>query len=82
MNVDIKLMCCLLVFTIMNCNSYAQETVTDYDGNVYNTVIIGDQVWLKENIKSLHYSDGTPIPSVIAYNNSDSLAQIYGRLYT
>lgn len=57
-------------------------TVTDYDGNVYHTVTIGNQVWLKENLKSIHYADGTPIPDVVAYNNSDSMAQIYGRLYT
>ena len=61
---------------------YAQETVTDYDGNVYNIVTIGDQVWLKENLKSLHYSDGTSIPGVLSYNNDDSLAEIYGRLYS
>jgi uncharacterized protein (TIGR02145 family) len=56
--------------------------VTDYDGNIYHTVTIGTQVWLKENLKSLHYSDGETITGVMAYNNSDSLANIYGRLYT
>jgi uncharacterized protein (TIGR02145 family) len=70
----------LLIFSYVNI--YAQETVTDYDGNVYNTVTIGDQIWLKENLKSLHYSDGTSIPGVLSYNNDDSLAEIYGRLYT
>jgi uncharacterized protein (TIGR02145 family) len=58
------------------------QTVTDFDGNVYNTVVIGEQTWLKEDIKSLHYSDGTEIPDAVAYNNDDSLANIYGRLYT
>lgn len=57
-------------------------TVTDYDGNIYHTVTIGTQVWLRENLKSLHYSDGTAITGVMSYNNSDSLANIYGRLYT
>lgn len=61
---------------------FAQETVTDYDGNVYHTITIGEQVWLQENLKSLHYSDGTEIPDVVAYNNDDSLAEIYGRLYS
>ena len=38
-------------------------TVTDYDGNVYNTVQIGDQCWTRENLRATHYSDGTPIPA-------------------
>ncbi|MFH0736779.1 MAG: FISUMP domain-containing protein [bacterium] len=58
------------------------STVTDFDGNLYHTVSIGDQIWLKENLNSKHYSDGTIIPGVAAYNNSDSMAVIYGRLYT
>ncbi|MCW8810516.1 MAG: fibrobacter succinogenes major paralogous domain-containing protein, partial [Ignavibacteriaceae bacterium] len=62
--------CIQLIFTYVGI--YAQETVTDYDGNVYNTIAIGEQVWLKENLKSLHYSDGTEIPGVVDYNNDDS----------
>ena len=72
--------CTQLIYTC--CVIYAQETVTDYDGNVYNTVIIGDQIWLKENLKSLHYNDGNEIPGAVAYNNDDSLGAIYGLLYT
>lgn len=66
----------------LNMTLMGQNTVTDYDGNVYHTVTIGSQVWLKENINSLHYVDGTDVPDVVAYDNSDSLAQIFGRLYT
>lgn len=58
------------------------QTVTDYDGNVYKTIIIGNQVWMQENLKSLHYADGTLIDGVWKYNDSDSLANIYGLLYS
>ncbi|MBL7047814.1 MAG: fibrobacter succinogenes major paralogous domain-containing protein [Candidatus Marinimicrobia bacterium] len=33
----------------------------DIDGNEYETVVIGDQVWMAENLKTSHYLNGDPI---------------------
>ncbi len=42
-------------------NVFVEEKVKDYDGNEYSIVVIGEQSWLSENIKSLHLNDGTSI---------------------
>jgi uncharacterized protein (TIGR02145 family) len=71
---------------------------TDFDGNTYDVVIIGDQIWMAENLKSTHYADGTEILLVedetdwdnlsetdkayCYYDNSSSNGNSYGALYT
>ena len=42
--------------------SKLRETVTDYDGNVYHTLALGGQVWMEEDLKALHFRDGSSIP--------------------
>lgn len=73
-----KIVC--FIFSILLSNVYAQNTVTDYDGIIYHTVTIGSQIWMKENLRSVHYTDGTLIPNSCWYNNI-TLDTIYGKLY-
>lgn len=37
------------------------NAVTDYDGNSYDGVWIGGQLWMKENLRTTHYADGVAI---------------------
>ena len=39
-----------------------EGTVKDQDGNEYETVKIGAQVWLVENLRVKHFRNGDPIP--------------------
>ena len=70
-------------------------TVTDVDGNVYNTVTIGTQVWMAENLKTTKYADGTVITSgttisyigytdkyYFIYQNDPNYKNTYGVLYS
>ena len=76
---------------ILDLTSYNSQpcagttTVTDYDGNVYPTIQIGQQCWMKENLRTTHYADGEiiPIGSACYYpnGNAGNRAQ-YGLLYT
>jgi uncharacterized protein (TIGR02145 family) len=69
--------------------------VTDIDGNQYNTVQIGSQCWMNENLKTTTYKNGSQIPNVsdsiswiglttgayIWYNNAIAWKNLYGALY-
>jgi uncharacterized protein (TIGR02145 family) len=68
-------------YVILSGGNPPGGTVTDYDGNTYETVTIGEQTWLKQNLRSLHYADGSLIDSVWVYDNNESNAETWGRLY-
>ena len=70
-------------------------TVTDADGNVYNTILINGKLWFKENLRTTKYNNGTNIPNVTDngtwahlstpaycwYNNDIANKPTYGALY-
>jgi len=53
------------------------ETVKDYDGNVYNTMQIGNQCWMRESMRTTRYADGTPIPLGNDTNSSHGYRSYY-----
>ena len=71
------------------------STVTDIDGNVYETVQIGDQLWMAENLKVTHYNNGDPVTYITSeehwgsmdegqyavYDDEPTNANIYGNIY-
>jgi uncharacterized protein (TIGR02145 family) len=56
----------IIASLIISCGKKDQppDPVTDFEGNIYRTERIGDQVWMAENLKSTTFSDGTEIPVV------------------
>jgi uncharacterized protein (TIGR02145 family) len=70
--------------------------VTDIDGNTYNPITIGKQIWLSENLKTTRFNDSTNIinvkentvwaemktPAFCWYNNDlNANRKSYGALY-
>ena len=41
------------------------DIVSDIDGNIYNIVSIGSQIWMEENLKTMHYQNGDIILNII-----------------
>jgi len=48
-------------------------SITDVDGNTYNSLAYGNQAWTVENTEVVTYRDGTSIPQVTANDEWESL---------
>jgi len=85
---------CLSSLIIQAQNS-EDSIIFDIDGNKYQTLAIGTQVWIKQNLRTTKYTNGIPIPKVESkgewaasssgaycwYNNDSSSQSVYGALY-
>jgi len=73
----------------------ANELTETFDGYTYDLVVIGDQCWFAENLRTEHYTNGDSIPGNLTnaqwqatnegaqayYDNDLELLDLYGRLY-
>lgn len=62
-----------LLISINSCSKNDDNGTKDGDGNTYNMVTIGTQVWLKENLKTTKFNDGSSIPLITDNNQWKSL---------
>ena len=84
------------ILSVNNPGPIPYAPAKDIDGNTYNTVVIGSQIWMTENLRTTKLRDGTKISNLTdanAYNalttagvswyNNDSVANSakYGGLY-
>ena len=85
----------LLLLAFYYTNAHSQNKIIGVDGNTYNTIKIGDQIWMKENLKVRSYRNGDTIPTNLSdstwsntksgaytiYNNDIKMDSIFGKLY-
>ena len=79
-----------------SCSLFINDLpVTDIEGNVYNTVKLGNQTWTTKNLNVGKYRNGDPIPQVqdntawsnlstgawCYYANNSASGTTYGKLY-
>lgn len=88
----------LFLILIEGCkkeNEEPYQVVSDIDGNIYQTIKIGNQVWMVENLKAKRYRNGdsiyympgssrwaqTGLGAWCYYDNDPAKDKVYGKLY-
>ena len=70
-----------LTFVIENTNACpGTPTVTDHEGNIYTTVQLGYQCWMRQNMRCTHFPDGEEIPYG-GYSNSSPYSSLQPYYY-
>lgn len=88
----------IVAVILQSCTKDADDPtlVKDSEGNTYKVVIIGNQTWMAENLRTTRYNNGDPIPTTTlaldyqdtdkkyqwVYDNNEINAERFGRLYT
>lgn len=76
-----------LTFELPPCGDEDHFYANDVDGNEYHTVRMGWNCWMRENLKTQNYADGTPVAKAMVYvsnefPNTENTANTFGRLYS
>lgn len=86
------------IFFSLDTNKKYQKgpTVMDIEGNIYNSVVIDNRIWMSENLKTKTYNDGDTLINLTTYkewesikypgwgyyNNEEMYNKDYGKLYS
>jgi uncharacterized protein (TIGR02145 family) len=93
--ITIEVFSFLVLIVLISCEKEKKSLPVDADGNTYDTVVIGRQVWLSENLKTTKYTFGSPISLITDntawseinqgaccwYENNINYKDTYGALY-
>jgi uncharacterized protein (TIGR02145 family) len=95
--IDFMVFMILILIAAVSCEKQNEDkTISDIEGNVYQTVKIGNQLWMAENLRTSRFNDSTAIqkvedcvwweslknPGFCWYDNNPEInMNIYGALY-